>query len=54
VVHFSGHGAMVDHQLYLLPDEVDARDDAGIKASALSAEDLKGGGCWNSPAMGAC
>ena len=43
VVHFSGHGAMVDRKLYLLPDEVDARDDAGIKASALSAEDLKGG-----------
>jgi uncharacterized caspase-like protein len=42
VVHFSGHGAMVDRKLYLLPDEVDARDDAGIKASALSAEDLKG------------
>jgi uncharacterized caspase-like protein len=42
VVHFSGHGAMVDHKLYLLPDEVDARSDAGIKASALSAEDLKG------------
>jgi WD40 repeat protein/uncharacterized caspase-like protein len=42
VVHFSGHGAMVDGKLYLLPDEVDARDDAGIKASALSAEDLRG------------
>jgi uncharacterized caspase-like protein len=42
VVHFSGHGAMVDGKLYLLPDEVDARSDAGIKASALSAEDLKG------------
>jgi WD40 repeat protein len=42
VVHFSGHGAVVDRKLYLLPDEVDARDDAGIKASALSAEDLKG------------
>jgi hypothetical protein len=42
VVHFSGHGAMVDHKLYLLPDEVDARDDAGIKASGLSADDLRG------------
>jgi WD40 repeat protein len=42
VVHFSGHGAVVDRKLYLLPDEVDARDDAGIKASALSADDLKG------------
>ncbi len=42
VVHFSGHGAMVDHKLYLLPNEVDARDDAGIKASGLSADDLRG------------
>ena len=33
---------MVDRKLFLLLDEVDARDDAGIKASALSAEDLKG------------
>jgi uncharacterized caspase-like protein len=38
----AGHGAMVDRKLYLLPDEVDARDDAGIKTTALSAEDLKG------------
>jgi hypothetical protein len=50
VVHFSGHGAMVDRKLYVLPDEVDARDDAGIKASALSA----GASCWNLPATGAC
>lgn len=42
VVHFSGHGAMVDHKLYLLPVEVDARDDAGIQANGLSADDLKG------------
>lgn len=35
VVHFSGHGAMVDGKLYLLPYEVDARDDASIKASGL-------------------
>jgi hypothetical protein len=42
VVHFSGHGAMVHRKFYLLPDEVDARDDAGIKASVLSAEDLRG------------
>ena len=32
----------MDHKLYLLPNEVDARDDAGIKASALSADDLRG------------
>jgi WD40 repeat protein len=37
VVHFSGHGAMVDGKLYLLPYEVDARDDASIKASGLEA-----------------
>jgi WD40 repeat protein len=42
VFHFSGHGAVVDHKLYLLPVEVDARDDAGIKAYGLSADDLKG------------
>jgi WD40 repeat protein len=42
VVHFSGHGAMVDHKLYLLPYEVDGTDEAGIKASGLSADDLKG------------
>ena len=34
VVHFSGHGALVDGKLYLLPYEVDARDNAGIKATA--------------------
>jgi WD40 repeat protein len=37
VVHFSGHGAMVDGKLYLLPYEVDARDDPSIKASGLEA-----------------
>ena len=37
VVHFSGHGAMVDGKLYLLPYEVDARDNASIKASGLEA-----------------
>jgi len=41
VVHFSGHGAMVDGKLYLLPYEVNARDDASIKASGLKADDLK-------------
>ena len=35
VVHFSGHGALVDHKLYLLPYDVDARDDAGIKSNGL-------------------
>jgi len=42
VVHFSGHGAMVDHRLYLLPYEVDTRDDAGIQAHGISTDDLKG------------
>src|SRR5262249_43017252 len=41
VVHFSGHGAMVDRRLYLLPYETDARDDASIKASGLKADELK-------------
>ena len=41
VIHFSGHGALVDGKLYLLPYEVDARDDAGIKANGLSVEELK-------------
>jgi uncharacterized caspase-like protein len=41
VVHFSGHGAMVDGRLYLLPYEVDARDNVGIKTSGLKADDLK-------------
>jgi WD40 repeat protein len=41
VVHFSGHGALVDRKLYLLPSDVDARDAVGIKATALSAEELK-------------
>jgi WD40 repeat protein len=36
VVHFSGHGALIDGTLYLLPYEVDARDSAAIKASALA------------------
>jgi WD40 repeat protein/uncharacterized caspase-like protein len=42
VVHFAGHGAMVDGKLYLLPYEVDARDDEGIKSDGLSADDLRG------------
>lgn len=42
VVHFSGHGALVDGKLYLLPYEVDARDTVGLKSSALSLDDLRG------------
>ena len=41
VVHFSGHGALIDGRLYLLPYDVDARSFAGIKYSALSVEELK-------------
>jgi WD40 repeat protein len=41
VVHFSGHGAMVDGTLYLLPYETDARDAVGIKDTALSIDMLK-------------
>jgi WD40 repeat protein len=42
VVHFSGHGAMVDGTLYLLPYETDARDAVGIKNTALSIDTLRG------------
>jgi hypothetical protein len=41
VVYFSGHGAMVDGKLYLLPYEVDARDQTSIKASGLDVANLK-------------
>jgi WD40 repeat protein len=41
VVHFSGHGTMVKHTLYLLPEDTDARDDVGIKETALSIDALK-------------
>ena len=42
VIHFSGHGAMVDDKtLYLLPYDTDARDAVGIKGSALSIDVLK-------------
>jgi WD40 repeat protein len=41
VIHFSGHGALVDGKLYLLPYEVDSRRNAGIKSDGLSIEDLR-------------
>jgi hypothetical protein len=41
VVHFSGHGAMIDGTLYLLPYETDARDAVGIKTTALSIDVLR-------------
>lgn len=42
VIHFSGHGALIDGKLYLLPVEVDARGAVGIKASAIAVDELKG------------
>jgi WD40 repeat protein len=42
VVHFSGHGALVRDELYLLPYEVDARDDPAIETTALSIGYLRG------------
>jgi WD40 repeat protein len=41
VVHFSGHGALVDGKLYLLPYGIDARDGVGIKTSALAIDELR-------------
>lgn len=41
VVHFSGHGALIDGKLYLLPHEVDARDPIGTKATALAIEEFR-------------
>jgi hypothetical protein len=41
VVYFSGHGALVDGKLYLLPYGVDARDDVGIKTSGLPIDELR-------------
>ena len=42
IVHFSGHGALVDGNLYLLPFGIDARDDVGIKTSGLVIDELRG------------
>jgi hypothetical protein len=41
VVAFSGHGDMVDDQLYLLPYDVNSYDGVSIRSSALSAKDLR-------------
>jgi hypothetical protein len=40
VVLFSGHGAMIGNQFYLLPYGVDARTEADLKASAISANEF--------------
>jgi len=42
VIHFSGHGALVDGQLFLLPHDIDAGDSVGIKAGGIEVGDLKG------------
>jgi uncharacterized caspase-like protein len=42
VVHFSGHGALIDGKLYLLPYEVNPRDAVGIKGKALLIDELRG------------
>jgi hypothetical protein len=41
VVHFSGHGAVLDDEFYLLPHNVDARDAVAIKDTALAFTALK-------------
>ncbi|WP_158599931.1 caspase family protein [Azospirillum cavernae] len=41
VLLFSGHGAMVDGEYYLLPHGVDARDRIGVKSTGLSLTELK-------------
>ena len=41
VIHFSGHGALVGGKLYLLPYEVNSRDNAGIQSDGLSVEELR-------------
>jgi uncharacterized caspase-like protein len=41
VVLFAGHGAVIDGQFYLLPHGVDASTPARLKASAISADDLR-------------
>ena len=40
VILFSGHGAMIGGQFYLLPYGVDARTEADLKASAISANEF--------------
>ncbi|HTW28383.1 MAG TPA: caspase family protein, partial [Acetobacteraceae bacterium] len=41
VVHFSGHGAMIDGRLYLLPYDVDARDPVAITDKGIAIDDLR-------------
>jgi hypothetical protein len=41
VVHFSGHGATIDGEFYLLPHDVDVGDPVAIKNTALAASMLR-------------
>jgi Caspase domain len=41
VVHFSGHGALLDGEFYVLPHGVNAGDEVAIKTTALPASDLR-------------
>ena len=41
VVHFSGHGALVKGELYLLPHDVDPGDAVTIEATALAVSKLR-------------
>ncbi|MEM9784567.1 MAG: caspase family protein, partial [Pseudomonadota bacterium] len=41
VVHFSGHGAVIDGAFYLLTHDVDAADPVALRTTALSADDLR-------------
>lgn len=41
VIHFSGHGALVDGEFYLFPYEVDVSDNVAITSTALPASTLR-------------
>jgi uncharacterized caspase-like protein len=41
VVHFSGHGLMLDHMFYLMPYEVDTKDPVSIRATSLALDELR-------------
>jgi Caspase domain len=41
VVHFSGHGALLEGEFYLLPYDVDAGDSVALKSTALPALTLR-------------
>jgi WD40 repeat protein len=41
VVHFSGHGTLLNGEFYLLPHDVNAGDEVTIKATALTVSELR-------------